>query len=104
MAGGMGRRDGPTLAQRTGAPVDAAPPVPEPAGAGSSPGSRSVVRRHCWVDGPPESAARCAGLLVEWRQDPSGAWEGRVVYVVPGPPGRPVVVEAWLPAGLLGPA
>lgn len=54
--------------------------------------------RHCWVT---DRHGRLPALLLEWRQRPDG-WHGRVV--------RPIredddwlVVEEWLPAGLLDP-
>jgi len=101
----MGRRDGPTLAERVQAPEQAEP-------AGEVARTRPVVRRHCWVQGLPDTPGRWPGLLVEWRQpgpeagSGTGAarWEGRVLYVVAHGVGAPVVVEAWLPAGHLAPA
>ena len=55
--------------------------------------------RHCYVT---DVHGRLPALLLEWRQT-EGGWQGRVV--------RPVlehdawvVVEEWLPAGLLDPA
>lgn len=58
-------------------------------------------RRHCWVTGPADAAGPWPGLVVEWRQGPSG-WLGRVVYVVDDP--HPVLVEAWVAADQLRPA
>ena len=98
----MGRRDGPTLAERVQPPGQPAPTALEPAAR-----TRPVVRRHCWVQGLPDIPGRCPGLLVEWRQPQGGAapqWEGRVLYVVAQGAGPPVVVEAWLPAEHLVPA
>ncbi len=104
----MHRRDGPTLAERAGAP-----PAPPPAAASEEPEPRApvrvVVRRHCWVQGLPEAAGPLPGLLVEWRQSPSPGdgrrWQGRVVYVVPDREGTgPLLLEAWLDAEHLTPA
>ena len=59
--------------------------------------------RHCWVaDAADRYGVKRPGLLVEWRQGPSG-WEGRVVYVVQLRPGSWQTVEEWLPASLLTP-
>ena len=93
----MSRRNGPTLADRVGlTPSD----VPQE---GLSRPDRAVVERHCWVRDPPEAEGRWQGLLVEWRQPAgTGAWQGRVVYVV-AMNAAPVLVEAWLPADLLSP-
>jgi hypothetical protein len=67
---------------------------PEP-----QPPAESPTVRHCWVT---DSHGRSPALLLEWRRHEDG-WHGRVV--------RPVlegdawlVVEEWLPAGLLDPA
>ena len=54
--------------------------------------------RHCWVT---DSNGRLPGLLLEWRQI-AGEWRGRVVHTVLEA-GAWVVVEEWLPAGLLDP-
>lgn len=99
MAGEMSNRRGETLAQRTAntaaaavrrPPVGAIPPTPEPVPQPSV--------RHCWVTGPH---ARLPGLLLGWEQRVDG-WHGRVVHPVEDPDGW-VVVEEWLPAGLLEP-
>lgn len=74
---------------RTQAPADPHPRVPEP-----------PPLKHCWVT---TSAGRLPGLLLEWRRRPDG-WNGRVVHAVPADEdGGWVVVEEWLPAGLLDP-
>lgn len=101
MAGGMGRRTGPTLADRLGASSGSSRPAPEgPDGARDRP----VVTRHCWVSGLPGSRGRHPGLLAEWRHDQgSGRWLGRVVYAV-DEHGRVVLVERWVPAEHLTPA
>jgi hypothetical protein len=54
--------------------------------------------RHCWVI---DSNGRLPGLLLEWRKV-EGEWRGRVVHPVRDD-GAWVVVEEWLPAGLLDP-
>ena len=47
-------------------------------------------------------AARAGRFLLAWQQRADG-WHGRVVHPVHEPDGW-VVVEEWLPAGLLDPA
>lgn len=84
MAGGMDRRTRlpASLVERTSqptSPVRAGPP-----------------QRHCWVRDPTTPNSPAAGLLVEWRQL-SGAWQGRVAYVITAD-GETTLVEAWLPA------
>ncbi len=101
MAGGMGRRTGPTLAERTAGSAGSTRPAQD-----GTEGSRErpVVTRHCWVSGLPGSPGRHPGLLAEWRHDPSsGRWVGRVVYAV-DEQGRIVLVERWVPAEHLTPA
>ena len=98
----MGRRSGPTLADRLAASTRSAPPAaaepPETAR------ERPVVTRHCWVTGLPGSPGRHPGLLAEWRHDAgSGRWLGRVVYAV-DESGRVVLVERWIAAEHLTPA
>ena len=102
MAGGMGRRTGPTLADLLAASGGSTPP---PAAEGSEVRrERPVVIRHCWVSGLPGSPGRHPGLLAEWRHDAaSGRWLGRVVYAV-DEHGRVVLVERWVPAEHLTPA
>ena len=102
MAGGMGRRSGPTLADRLAAsrPGAAPPPADGPEGTRERP----VVTRHCWVSGLPGAPGRHPGLLAEWRHDQgSGRWLGRVVYAV-DEQGRVVLVERWIAAEHLRPA
>ena len=108
VAGGMKRRDGPTLAERV---------APGVCAAAGPPGPPSEPQRHCWVHGLPNSPGRWPGLLVEWRvvtdrpgPDPprSGvarpSWVGRVVYAVDDDQaGDIVLVEAWVPAQYLRP-
>ena len=102
MAGGMGRRSGPTLADRLAASGGGTPPAADRAAEGRR--ERPVVTRHCWVSGLPGSPGRHPGLLAEWRHDPAtGRWLGRVVYAV-DEHGRGVLVERWIPAEHLTPA
>lgn len=86
MAGGMNRRSdyGP-MADRVARGRDETRPEAPPI-------------RHCWVT---DSNGRLPGLLLEWRQV-QGEWRGRVVHPVLDD-GAWVVVEEWLPAGLLDP-
>jgi hypothetical protein len=42
-------------------------------------------------------------LLLEWRKEVSGRWEGRVVYAAELRPGRWATVEEWLGEELLDP-
>lgn len=97
----MGRRTGPTLADRLAASTGAPPAAAEdPEGSRERP----VVTRHCWVSGLPGSPGRHPGLLVEWWHDQgSGRWLGRVVYAV-DEQGRGVLVERWITAEHLTPA
>jgi len=102
VAGGMTRRDGPTLAERV---------APGVCGAAVPPGPPSEPQRHCWVHGLPDAPGRWPGLLVEWRvvrPRAGGAarpsWVGRVVYAVDDDQaGDVVLVEAWVPARYLRP-
>jgi hypothetical protein len=55
--------------------------------------------RHCWVT---DENGRLPALLLEWRQTVAG-WQGRVVRPVLEQ-GCWVVVEEWLPAGMLSSA
>jgi hypothetical protein len=73
-------------------PLGEAGPPPMPAADDPSP-----VRR-CWVT---DEHGRHPALLLEWRQTLAG-WQGRVVRPV-REEGCWVVVEEWLPAGLLTP-
>lgn len=75
----------PPLAEAASRPTPARPPEPD----------ESSVRR-CWVT---DEHGRQPGLLLEWRQTLAG-WQGRVVRPV-REDGCWVVVEEWLPAGLL---
>jgi len=97
----MGRRAGPTLADRLAASGRLPPPATEATEASRE---RPVVARHCWVSGLADAPGRSPGLLAEWRHDPTtGRWLGRVVYAV-HEAGRVVLVERWIPAEHLAPA
>lgn len=105
----MGRRRGPTLAERTAglASRDAPAHATADGSDGDAPDGdgdgrvRPVATRHCWVTGLPERPGRWAGLLAEWRLS-AGGWQGRVVYAVDDG-GATVLLEAWLPARHLQP-
>jgi hypothetical protein len=59
--------------------------------------------RHCWAE-PPGHPGPWPGLVVEWRKNADGAWEGRCVYVIDGvDPTGSRLVERWLPAHCLTP-
>jgi hypothetical protein len=97
----MGRRSGPTLADRLAASTRTVPPAADEVEGARE---RPVVTRHCWVSGLPGAPGRHPGLLAEWRHDPgTGRWLGRVVYAV-DESGRVVLVERWIPAEHLTPA
>ncbi len=82
MAGGMRRKgDGRSLHER----IHGTAPAPEP-----------PPVKPCWVT---DRQGRLPGLLLEWRRTGVG-WQGRVVRPVLEAGGW-VVVEEWLPAGLL---
>ena len=72
-------------------------PAPTP------PTSASCPVKHCWVTVPVDGGAPRPGLLLEWRKDVGGRWEGRVVYAAELRPGRWATVEEWVGAGLLDP-
>jgi len=80
----MRRRTSGSLADRV---ADTSRPPPPP------------TVKHCWVSDPN---GRLPGLLLGWRRGASG-WEGRVVRPVIEPSGW-VLVEEWLPAGVLAAA
>ena len=96
MAGGLGRGGVPLHARaRTGG----TPPEPEPV--------RQLPTgpaKHCWVRAPVDAGSQRPGLLLEWRKDEVGRWEGRVVYVAQLRPDTWVLVEEWLAADLLSTA
>lgn len=61
--------------------------------------------RHCWVADPADrSAEKRPGLLVEWRRDGYGGWQGRVVYLAELRAGRWALVEEWVDESLLIPS
>jgi len=123
-AGGMGRRRGPTLAERAAAagpaaghaPADApaSAPASDDEGQGPGPGETGTAdagdraprpgprRRHCWVAGPGDDSGPWPGLVVEWRRDECG-WRARVVYLV-GEADCATTVETWVDAAHLRPA
>ena len=85
-------RGGVPLHARTRPAVDAPSPV-APRGAGPA--------KHCWVRAPVDAGGTRPGLLLEWRKDADGRWEGRVVYAAELRPGVWATVEEWLAADLL---
>jgi len=109
VAGGVGRRSGPSLTERS--QVAAAGSTPAAAGSvapGPEPSRcRPVITRHCWVSRLPDCPRRFAGVVVEWAEGPPGrsvpGWRGRVVYIVDDG-GQAVLVEAWIDAAYLSPA
>ena len=95
----MGRGGVPLHARtRTGAassvPPTAAAPAPPEVG----------PAKHCWVRAPVDAGPTRPGLLLEWRKDARGWWEGRVVYAAELRPGVWATVEEWLAAELLSTA
>lgn len=87
MAGGMQRRADASIADRVAA-MRGATTDPSP--------SAAPTFKHCWVLG---DEGRLPGLLLAWEQRVDG-WHGRVVHAVPDAAGW-IVVEEWLPAGVL---
>jgi hypothetical protein len=92
----MDRGDRVPLHARTRA--GGAPAVP--AGGSAAP----CPVRHCWVNAPADGGQPRPGLLLEWRKDDLGRWEGRVSYPAELRPGRWATVEEWLSAELLSTA
>ena len=91
MAGGMGRGGVPLHARtRAGTVPRADPALRQPGPA-----------RHCWVRTPVDAGPPRPGLLLEWRKDAHGRWQGRVVYAAELRPGEWATVEEWLAAELL---
>ena len=69
------------------------------------PAAAACPGRHCWVADPADrSAEKRPGLLVEWRRDGFGGWQGRVVYVAGLRAGRWALVEEWVDEALLIPS
>ena len=93
--GGYGRGSGLPLSERVRLDQPRPTPVPIPPPLPSNPG------RHCWINVPVDGGSRRPGLLVEWRKDAAGQWEGRVAYVAELRRGRWAVVDEWLPAAAL---
>ena len=90
MAGGMNKRGnwGPMADRVRGdGERDSGPPPPS-------------TFKHCWV---MDRHGRLPGLLLEWRRTESG-YQGRVVRPVREDDTGWILVEEWLPAGLLEPA
>lgn len=86
MAGGMARREGVPLKDRVRLGAEALPEA-------------TAAVKHCWVT---DIHGRLPGLLLEWRRAEVG-FQGRVVRPV-CEDGVWIVVEEWLPAGLLDPS
>jgi hypothetical protein len=59
--------------------------------------------KHCWVNNPVDQGLPRPGLLLEWRRDDLGRWEGRVSYAAQLRPGRWATVEEWLAGETLTP-
>lgn len=93
MAGGFGRSGVPLHARKrsSDSAIPAAEPPPCPV-------------KHCWVTGPIDGGRSRPGLLLEWRKDESGSWEGRVTYAAELRPAQWATVEEWVPAALLSTA
>ena len=94
MAGGMGR-GGVPLHARSRVGVDP-PSLPSP----DTPGPA----KHCWVRAPVDAGAPRPGLLLQWRRNDDGRWEGLVVYAAELRPGQWAAVQEWLAADLLSTA
>ena len=94
MAGGWSKRgSGVPLADRVR--IDVTSPAP--------PSSHDCPARHCWVSEAVDGlGVKRPGLLIEWRQSPSG-WEGRVVYAASLRASDWALVEEWIPASRLVP-
>jgi hypothetical protein len=72
---------------------------------GTHPVAPACPGRHCWVADPADrSAEKRPALLVEWRRDGYGGWQGRVVYVAGLRAGRWALVEEWVDEALLIPS
>jgi hypothetical protein len=94
--GGYGGRGVPLHARtRTNDPTSGRPAKP--------PAATPCPVKHCWVTVPVDGGAPRPGLLLEWRKDVGGRWEGRVVYAAELRPGRWATVEEWVGEGVLDP-
>ena len=94
MAGGMNRRAGQSLPMAERVRLGQDPP-PRPPDEPPYPG------RHCWVLDPADgTAAKRAGLLLEWRQR-AGSWEGQVAYLCRRPGHGWLLAVEWLPDSVL---
>jgi hypothetical protein len=107
MAGGMNKRGAyGSMAERVAASRSAAPaaptaepsPGPRQAPPAADPSAAPAGVKHCWVT---DRHGRLPALLLGWQRRTDG-WHGRVVRPVHDGDGW-VVVEEWLPAGLLDP-
>lgn len=59
--------------------------------------------RPCWVLDADDPRGHHPALLLDWRQDASGVWTGRVCHQVLAEDGW-IVAEEWLPGDRLRPA
>jgi hypothetical protein len=99
-AGGMGRRGGPTLAERSATARAGGDREADQVVADAT--RRGPRRRHCWVTGPGDGSGPWPGLVVEWHRG-EGGWRARVIYLV-GEPDSATTVETWVDAAHLRPA
>lgn len=83
-------------------PVDIGPAPASPI-AVTQDSRQSPGRRHCWVRAVDGTDEPHPGLLLEWRQQPSGRWQALVVYTV-DESGAVTLVQQWLAADLVAPA
>jgi hypothetical protein len=102
--GGMGRRGGPTLAERSAAArrLTAPDDAEAPGDVDQDRPTSSPRQRHCWVHTPEAPSEPRPGLVIEWRQTATG-WQARVVYALDDGD-RASTVENWVPAERLRPA
>jgi hypothetical protein len=99
MAGGMNKRGSyGSMAERVARTTPEAPAASADARTAPAEVPEAPRLRHCWVT---DRHGRLPGLLLEWRRRPDG-WHAKVVHAVADVEGW-VVVEEWLPAGLLDP-
>ncbi|WP_345271745.1 hypothetical protein [Nocardioides nanhaiensis] len=59
--------------------------------------------RPCWVRDADDPRGHHPALLLDWRQDPTGVWMGRVCHQLLADDGW-IVAEEWLPGDRLRPA